>query len=122
MARHNEIGKIGEDIAVKHLVKQKFRILEKNYREKWGEIDIIAEKDGILHFVEVKSVSYETHFDDYLPEENVTFSKRKKLARIIETYLVSYETVPDFQVDVIAVFFDPFTKKSKMRVLEDVIL
>ncbi|MBU1091869.1 YraN family protein [Patescibacteria group bacterium] len=124
MARHNEVGKIGEDIAVKHLVKQGFKILERNYRKKWGEIDIIAIKKGLLHFVEVKTVSYETDFDNYIPEENVNFSKRKKLTRAINTYLaekrVSYET--EFVVDVVAVYFDFFTKNSKIRVLENVIL
>lgn len=124
MAVHNEIGKIGEELAVKQFVKQGFRILERNYRKKCGEIDIIAQKDAILHFIEVKSVSYETDFDNYLPEENVHRFKRKKLARTINTYLaekgVSYET--DFQVDVVAVFFEPQTKKSRIRILEDVIL
>jgi len=123
-APHLEVGKTGEDIAVKHYVKQGFNILARNYRQKWGEIDIIAQKNNVLHFLEVKSVSYETDFDNYLPEENVHRFKRKKLARTINTYLaenhVSYET--DFQVDVISVFFDPSTKRSRIRVLENVIL
>jgi putative endonuclease len=121
-AQHLKIGKIGEDIAVKHLVKHKFSILERNYRKKWGEIDIIAKKQDILHFVEVKTVSCETGFDDYLPEENIRVFKKRRLARIINTYLVSHETMPDFQVDVIAVFFDPQTERTRIRMLEDVIL
>jgi len=124
MARHNIVGETGEEIAVKHLVKQGFKILDRNYRKKWGEIDIVATKKGVLHFVEVKTVSYETDFNNYIPEENVNYSKRKKLARVINTYLVekkvSYET--EFQIDVIAVYFDSFTKNSRIRVLEDVIL
>lgn len=64
------IGQIGENIAVKHLKKLGYKILDRNYRKKWGEIDIIAEKNEskslfqrvfkakkILHFIEVKSVS-----------------------------------------------------------------
>lgn len=67
------IGQIGENIAVKHLKKLGYKILDRNYRKKWGEIDIIAEKieskslfqrvfkpKKILHFIEVKSVSHET--------------------------------------------------------------
>ncbi|MFH1978832.1 MAG: YraN family protein [Patescibacteria group bacterium] len=127
MAKHNEIGEIGEDISVKHLVKLKYKILERNYRKKWGEIDIIAEKEGILHFIEVKTVSCETNFDNYLPEENVHYFKKNRLKRIISTYLanVSHETKErelDFQINVIAIFFDPFTKKSRIRMLEDIIL
>ncbi len=122
MARHNEVGKIGEDLAVKHLVKQGFKILERNYRKKWGEIDVIAEKNKILHFVEVKSVSCVTDFDDYIPEENVTYSKRKKLARIIETYLAEVTHETDFQIDVAAVYCNLESKDSKIRLLEDIIL
>ena len=44
-------GEIGENIAVKFLVKQSFSILERNYTKKWGEIDIIAKKDKKLYFL-----------------------------------------------------------------------
>lgn len=135
MARHNIIGEIGEEIAMKHLMKHGFSIIDRNYRKKWGEIDIIAEKGNVLHFVEVKTVSYETDFENYIPEENVNYSKRKKLSRVINTYLSEQKlfTPPnggagetgsgglEFQIDVIAVFFDYLTKKSKIRVLEDVV-
>jgi Holliday junction resolvase-like predicted endonuclease len=50
-------GDLGEDIAAMFLVKQGFRITERNYLRKWGEIDIIAKKEGKLYFVEVKTVS-----------------------------------------------------------------
>ena len=50
-------GEIGENIAVKFLVKQGFSILNRNYTKKWGELDIVAEKAGKIHFIEVKSVS-----------------------------------------------------------------
>lgn len=115
-----QIGQFGEDIAVKHLVKHSFDICDRNYSKKWGEIDIVAKKNGILHFIEVKTVSYETVH----PEENVHFWKRQRLARIIQTYLVekdvSYET--EWQVDIIAVFIDPKTKTSKLRITENVLL
>jgi|SRR3989344_2032763 len=53
------VGKLGEDIACKFLVKRKFKIVERNYRKPWGELDIVAEKNHTLHFVEVKTVSRE---------------------------------------------------------------
>lgn len=124
MARHNKIGEDGEKIAVKHLMKQGYKILERNYRKKWGEIDIVATKNKILHFIEVKTVSCVTKFDDYFPEENVHYFKKQRLARAINTYMaekrVSYET--EFEVDVVAVFYDPETGESKIRMTENIIL
>lgn len=124
IAKHIAVGKKGEDIAVKHFVKQGFEILEQNYRKKWGELDIVAKKDNILHFIEVKTVSYETAFDDNFPEQNMHFAKRKKMQRAVQTYLaerkVSYET--EFQVDITSVYFNPETGESKIRVLDGVIL
>lgn len=128
---HIKLGQIGEDIVVKHLMKHKFQILDKNYRKKWGEIDIIAKKDGILHFIEVKTVSCETSFNEHLPEENIHYFKKKRLARAVQTYLAEKKvfTMPDsvscetpFKIQAIIVFFDPYTKKSRMREIENIIL
>ena len=119
-----KIGKFGEEIAVKHLVKHFFEILDRNYRKKWGEIDIVAKKDGILHFIEVKTVSHETKPYKSNPEENVHFWKRRRLSRTIQTYLadknVSCET--DWQVDSIAVFLNFKTRRAKVRFIENIIL
>jgi len=124
MAEHNEMGKQGEELAVKHYVKRGFKILKRNYQKKWGEIDIIAKKNNILYFIEVKSVSHETDFNNFLPEENVRQFKKDRLKRTINTYLaeknVSCET--DFQIDVVAIYLNNQTRESKIRVLEDVIL
>ncbi len=56
-SKTQKIGEIGENIAVKFLVKHNFLILNRNYTKKWGEIDIVAEKNNKLYFIEVKSVS-----------------------------------------------------------------
>jgi len=58
-ADKREIGQIGESVVCRFLKKQDFQIIKRNYWKKWGEIDIIAKKSDILHFVEVKTVSYE---------------------------------------------------------------
>lgn len=111
---------------MKHLVKHCYNVLDRNYRKKWGEIDIIAKKDGIIHFIEVKTinVSYETNNGNHQPEENVHYWKRQRLARAIKTYLlenkVSDET--EWQVDVLAVFLDFKTKRAKIRITENVLL
>lgn len=118
-----KIGALGENIACRFLVKHGFMILDRNYNKKWGEIDIVAEKDKAVHFIEVKTVvSYET--DKYRPEENVHYQKFKRLSRVIQTYLldkgVSCET--EWQIDVIAVFLDLENKKAKFRFTENIIM
>ena len=118
-----KIGALGENMACRFLMKHGFRILDKNYSKKWGEIDIVAEKDRGFRFIEVKSiVSYETN--RYRPEENVHYQKLKRLSRVIQTYLldkkVSYET--EWQIDVLAVFLDLENKKAKFRFTENIII
>ncbi len=126
MSDKQEVGKLGEDAACKFLVKHGFVVKDRNYGRKWGEIDIVAEKGNLLHFIEVKTVSHVTSegANDYLPEDNVHLWKRKRLARIIKTYIldknVSDET--EWQVDVLAVFLDFKTRKANIRVTENIIL
>jgi putative endonuclease len=124
-------GEIGENIAVKFLMKHGFVILDRNYTKKWGEIDIVAEKSGRLYFVEVKSVSKpnldmvtrET-LDQYHPEDNMHPWKLKRLSRTIQTYLLS-KKIPDekeWQVDLLVVFLDIDGKKARIKVVKDIIL
>ena len=130
-SKAQKIGEIGENVAVKFLMKHNFSILNRNYTKKWGEIDIIAEKDNKLYFVEVKSVSRETledvtreTLDQYHPEDNMHPRKLKRLSRTIQTYLLS-EKVSDekeWQVDLLVVFLDLENKKAKVKVVSDIIL
>jgi putative endonuclease len=123
-------GEIGENIAVKFLVKHGFSILERNYTKKWGEIDIVAEKDSKIYFIEVKSVSKldlnivtrET-LDQQRPEDNMHPWKLKRLARTIQTYLMSKkQDENEWQFDLLVVFLDIKNKKAKIKVVKDIIL
>ena len=129
-SKKQKIGELGENIAKRFLVKQGFSILERNYTKKWGEIDIVAEKKGKIHFVEVKSmsispfeiVSHET-LENYRPEENMHPWKMKRLARAIQTYILSRKLEEkEWQVDLLAVFLDLENKSSRVRVVKNVIL
>lgn len=81
------LGQKGEDIACKALKRDKYKILEKNYRCRQGEIDIIAEdRGGVLCFIEVKAKSSESFG---LPEEAVTVWKQKKLLAAAFKYIES---------------------------------
>ena len=119
-----KIGEIGENIAVKFLMKQGFKVLDRNYTKKWGEIDIVAEKEGRLYFIEVKSVSRETFdLDQYNPEDNMHPWKMKRMARTIQTYLLSKRFDDrEWQVDLLVVFLNLKDKSAKIKVVKDIIL
>ena len=122
------IGKIGENEAEKFLKRQFYRIIERNYWKKWGEIDIVADKDEIIHFIEVKTVSREIvpeeESDNYSPEDNIHPWKRKRLSRVIETYLLDrrIDENRDWQVDALAVYLNGEGKVKKVDHLEDIIV
>lgn len=126
MAEHNEIGKIGENITKTFLMKQGFTILGQNYRILQGEIDIIAKKDNVLRFVEVKSVKVrDCDFIENLvirPEDNLTYSKWSKLKISIESYLqqkgIPHEAA--FQVDLACVYIDTEMRQGRVKLLENV--
>lgn len=133
-----QTGLLGEKIATSFLVNKGFRVIERNYTKKVGEIDIIATKEGVIHFIEVKAIvsritleSLKNKEKSYNPFENVTGYKLKKLWRTIQWYIierkVSRETL--WQIDIIAVLvsviFDPLkgceTKNAKVEVMWNVI-
>jgi putative endonuclease len=123
-----EIGNLGEDIAVRFLEGRGYEIVERNYLRKWGEIDVVAKNGGILHFVEVKTISREISdnisrgtFDVYAPEDNVHVQKLKRLNRAIQTYLEDRSIDGNWQLDVVTVLLDTKSKKAQCRFLDNVL-
>lgn len=121
------IGKIGEDRAVKYFSDLGHTVVDRNYWKKWGEIDIVTrDLKGILHFIEVKTVTRGTMSDPngYSATENVHQWKRGRLSRVIQTYLldkrVGEETL--WQVDVVAVSLDKNHNLLSIELLDDVVL
>ena len=98
--KRNKIGAFGEEIAKKYLENKGFSIINQNYLKKWGEIDIVAHETvsghKTVHFIEVKTVSYETKSDlnravsygTWRPEENVHYKKIQRLSRAIESWIM----------------------------------
>ncbi len=119
------IGQKGEDIACIYLVKQGFQICDRNYYRKWGELDIVAKKDKILHFFEVKSVfGTSVGVDVHRPEDKVHAFKQKNLRRIIETYL-GYNgggLGSEFQFHVLSVYMNTKTSRARVKWIKNVIL
>lgn len=118
-----ELGDLGEDIACKYLERKGFRVLERNYLRKWGEIDIVAEKGQLLSFIEVKSVTREPDAG-HRPEENMHYRKVQRLRRAIQTYLLDRKIKESqkWQFDLVCVYLDEVNKKARVEVLENVIL
>jgi len=124
-----KIGELGENIAVRFLMKQKFIIVDRNYTKKWGELDIVAEKNNKLHFVEVKSVSRDLTFvsretNTWRAEDNMHPWKLKRMSRTIQTYLLS-KRIPDekeWEVDLLVVYLDLKNKKAKVKLVNDIII
>ena len=119
MKSNKEIGKIGEDIAVKYLKKKKYRILGRNFEErigslKMGEIDIIAKKENLVIFCEVKTLSSEKGFS---PEDKVNFKKRETIAKVAEIWLTKHNISLDsqWQIDVVSIVLDFNNRQAKIK-------
>lgn len=98
------VGGAGEDFAAKMLEDTGFTILERNYRTRIGEIDIIAFREGVLHFIEVKTRTG----DDYgYPSDAVTESKQLTIRKSAEIYMARRRSMwKRVSLDVIEVTFN----------------
>ena len=99
---HNKLsGGCGEDAACNYLKKHGYKIVERNYRCKFGEIDIIARKKGVLIFAEVKTRTS----DEYgTPAQAVTYYKRKNVINSAHMYVLKNPTDSDIRFDIIEVY------------------
>ena len=129
MARHNEIGRLGEDLAKKFLIGQGFSFIEKNFSCRLGEIDLIFKKGDSLRFVEVKSVYADRGLLDFSylkvqPEENLTKDKFNKIVKTINFYKqvrsISQET--PWYIDLVCVYIDTETREAKIRLYQHITL
>lgn len=117
MAAHNELGKKGEQLAINFLIKNEYKILEKNYRYLKAEVDIIAQKKNILVVVEVKTRST-NYFGD--PQDAVNPKKIKHLVSAIDYYIIDKDLDVEVRFDIIAIIHQ--NNKTKIEHLEDAFL
>ena len=102
---NKKTGKIGEDIAIDFLKKKGYKIIERNYRCVFGEVDIVARDRNDIVFVEVKSRRSE-YFGD--PTDAVDFNKQKKISKIALNYMNEKRLDNhDARFDVIAIKLSP---------------
>ncbi|OGD38476.1 hypothetical protein A2907_02815 [Candidatus Azambacteria bacterium RIFCSPLOWO2_01_FULL_37_9] len=96
-------GKYGENLATEFLMKKGYRILERNFKKPWGELDIIAEHGSDIIFIEVKTQNKDNRFF-IKPEENITPFKKKQLIKSAGGYLAFKRRLDNkWRIDVIAV-------------------
>ena len=100
MARHNRLGQKGETLAAAFLEREGYSILHRNWRHGRYELDLIAWKEGVLHFVEVK---LRTSRQFGYPEEAVTPKKFACLLEAADEFLHQHQTYRHVQYDILAI-------------------
>lgn len=119
MNRRQHLGKAGEQLAARHLESNGYSIIQKNFRSKSGEIDLVAECDGVLVFVEVRTRS-STAFGS--PEESITESKKQHLIATAYDYLEAKQALDkDWRIDLVAVEMDSHGTPLRVDVIENAI-
>lgn len=103
-----EKGNLAESNACDFLIEKDFRIVERNFYSKFGEIDIIAIKDDILHFIEVKSGK------NFEPIYAITPNKLKKIIKTANYYILKKNLNLDIQIDAVII------KNGELEFLENI--
>ena len=99
-----KLGSQGEDIAAKYLQSQGYKILQRNFRSRYGEIDIICRWEQTVIFVEVKT---RTNTDFGSPEESITKTKQQHIHKVALIYLETYPySFQEIRFDVIGILMD----------------
>ena len=116
--RHR-LGALGEQLAADHLVRRGYRIIERNYRTRWGELDIIAYDGRTLAFCEVKTRRMSG--DQRNPLEAVRATKRSRIRKMAGSWLIECKQRPyadELRFDAIGVTFDPSGRLVRLEHLE----
>ncbi len=101
MAHNNKVGAAGESFAAQYLRERGYKILERNYHEKMGELDIIAQKDGFIVFAEVKTRKQNSMCSGL---EAVDLRKQKKITKTALMYIVKNNITLQPRFDVIEIY------------------
>ena len=116
---NQNLGKLGEKLASEFLLKKGYQILETNYRRREGEIDIIAQRQDWLTFVEVRARRGE-EFGSL--EESVTETKQERLEALAQGYIQSHENLPpQWRIDVVAIELDDKGYISRIELIENAV-
>jgi putative endonuclease len=115
--KRRETGALGERIAADHLIGRGYAIRERNFRTREGEIDIIAEKDDTLVFVEVRTRRSRACGT---AEESITRRKKARLVALAEAYMEDRDGLPQsWRIDVVALELGTNGKVSRIELFEN---
>jgi putative endonuclease len=123
MSQHNEVGKLGEDLARKYLEKEGYKILDQNYKTKYAEIDLVAEKSGgifnqkKLVFVEVRTKVGENFGS---PEDTINKAKLWKVLQNAKSYMAFKKWDGSARIDAICIVLKPDLSVLRLTHHEDV--
>lgn len=111
-----EIGKNGEQLAAKHLESKGFTLVCCNYHSRYGEVDVIAQNQEFILFVEVKTRKSGSLF---MPSEAVTLSKKQKLVKTAKMYLQENPCELQPRFDIIEVVYDAVSGSAQVHQIEN---
>jgi putative endonuclease len=118
MRHRQSLGKLGEQLAASYLQKHGYRIIERNFKARYGEIDIICTKDNTLIFVEVKTRIGEKFGK---PEESVTARKLREIVKAVQYYKLTRDHLPEaLRIDVMAIQLDDQNTVASFRHIQSV--
>lgn len=114
----NPTARRGEEIASKYLQKHGYKVIERNFRKGYGEIDIIALKQNVLVFVEVKTRTSQEFGD---PLEAIAPWKLRSLVKTAQFYKMTHKNLPEqMRIDAISVMLSPGGEEEKVEQIENI--
>ncbi|KPJ54601.1 hypothetical protein AMJ47_04095 [Parcubacteria bacterium DG_72] len=120
--KHNKtLGRVGEDMATEYLQNKGYKIVEQNFQNKWGEIDLVCEKDNRLVFVEVKTRIGEQFG---LPEDAINKNKINKLIKNSQAYMVykanKINNIYMYRIDAVCIVLDEEMNLKRINLYENI--
>jgi len=124
-SKTQKIGEFGEKLSIKWLKDKGYLIIDNNWNCSFGEIDIIALKDNLIHFIEVKSVKVNLssiYDSSYNPAENITHGKLQRLIMSCHEYInkIGLDGADGWQLDIMLVRFDVVLKQAEIQIIQSV--
>lgn len=120
-SNHKKVGIIGEDLAEEYLKSKNYHIVARNYKKPWGEVDIIAKKNGVVSFCEVKTNSQDFG-NAFSPELRVNSKKARHILRTAKIFMGNNYPHAEWRIDIISVILDKFKRQAIIRHFKNAVI